>query len=99
MVREVETGAPVVLLQLFASRFYEEIIDELQRHLPRSYRRPGLLTAAADRCRRTTLGVAPSALLIELKAVIAMLTGTEPHSPEPPPRVRPQLRVIQGGLA
>ena len=97
MMRVIEANAPVVHLQLFASRFYEEMIGELQR-TPRSEQaKIGMLAAAADRCRRCA-GIAPSALLIELKAVIAMLTGTEPQ-PEPPPRVRPQLRVIQSGLA
>jgi hypothetical protein len=73
MMRVIEANAPVVHLQLFASRFYEELVGELQR-TPRSEpAKIGMLAAAADRCRRTTLGVAPSALLIELKAIIAML--------------------------
>jgi hypothetical protein len=99
VARELATGAPLVHVQLFASYFYEALKDELEQTSRSESAKVGILAAAADHCRRsTTFGIAPAAILIELKAVIAMLTGTTQGCYEPP-RFRPQLRVIQGGLA
>jgi hypothetical protein len=97
LAHELATGAPLVHLQLVASRLYEEIRDELERTSTSEGTKVGLLAAAVDRCRRSTsFGIAPAVALGELKAVIGMLTGAPP---EPPAQGRPQLRVIQGGLA
>ena len=97
LARELATGAPLVRLQLVASRFYEEIRDELERTPALDGAKVGLLAAAVDRCRRsTTFGIAPAVVQSELKAVIGLLAG---RPPEPPLQGRPQLRVIQGGLA
>jgi hypothetical protein len=97
LARELATGAPLVRLQLVASRFYEEIRDELERTPAADGAKVGLLAAAVDRCRRSTdFGIAPAVALGEFKAIIGMLTGAPP---EPPPQGRPQLRVIRGGLA
>ena len=97
LARELATGAPRVHLQLVASRFYEEIRDELERTPTSEGAKVGLLAASLDRCRRSTsFGIAPAVALSELKAVIGLLTGPPP---EPPLQGRPQLRVIQGGLA
>jgi hypothetical protein len=99
VARELATGAPLVHVQLFASHFYEALKDELEQTPRSESAKVGILAAAADHCRRsTTVGIAPAAMLIELKTVIAMLTGTTEACYEPP-RFRPQLRVIQGGLA
>src|SRR3954453_7461184 len=97
LARELATGAPRVRLQLVASRFYEEIRDELERTPTSEGAKVGLLAASLDRCRRSTsFGIAPAVALSELKALIGLLTGPPP---EPPLQGRPQLRVIQGGLA
>jgi hypothetical protein len=99
IAREIDSGAPLVRLQLLASHFYEELVEELQR-TPRSEpAKLGLLAAAADQYRRSvSFGAAPPSILSELQAALAMLTGTIQLF-EPAPRVRPQLRVIQGGLS
>jgi hypothetical protein len=96
LAHELATGAPLVHLQLVASRLYEEIRDELERTSPSEGAKVGLLAAAVDRCRRSTsFGIAPAVVVSELEVVISMLTGAPP---EPPSQGRPQLRVIQGGL-
>src|SRR3954451_20346766 len=99
VARELSTGAPLVHVQLFVSHFYEAWKDELEHAARSESAKVGILAAAADHCRRsTTVGIAPAAMLLELKMVIAMLTGTTQACYEPP-RLRPELRVIQGGLA
>jgi hypothetical protein len=96
LARELAIGAPLVHLQLVASRLYEEIRDELERTPASDGAKVGLLAAAVERCRRSTsFGIAPAVIVSELEVVISMLTGAPP---EPPPQGRPKLRVIQGGL-
>jgi hypothetical protein len=76
LARELAIGAPLVHLQLVASRLYEEIRDELERTPASDGAKVGLLAAAADRCRRSTsFGIAPAVVVSELEVVISMLTG------------------------
>jgi hypothetical protein len=101
MAREVVTGASAVRLQLLASQFYEALKLELERTPRHEARKVGPLAAAVDECRRSAENcVSPHLMLIEMRAAVAMLND----SAGPPPsevvvRLRPQLRVIQGGRA
>jgi hypothetical protein len=56
------------------------------------------LIAASDRCERIAAAtINPSAMLDELRRALAVLTDERPS--EPPPRGRPVLRLIEGGLS
>ena|SRR5215831_9128548 len=92
-------GGPVVRGQLIASRFYEAIQREL-RQLPIHDPNRAALIAASDRCQRIGAANNPGALLDELRKAIAVLEANE-HAPVPPTRlkVRPILRLIEGGLS
>jgi hypothetical protein len=93
-------GGPVVRGQLIASRFYEAIQREL-RQLPIHDPKRAALIAASNRCERIAAArINPSALLDELRKAIAVLEANE-HAPVPPTRlrVRPILRLIEGGLS
>ena len=91
-------GGPVLKGQLIACRFYEAMQRELKR-LPVQHPRRAALVAASDRCERiATASINPNALLDELKTAIAALRS-EADASAPPPRARPVLRVIEGGLS
>jgi len=91
-------GGPVLKGQLIACRFYEAMQREL-RHLPAQHPRRAALIAASDRCERiAAASINPNALLDELKKAIAALRSDADAS-SPPPRARPVLRVIEGGLS
>jgi hypothetical protein len=101
VARELASGGRSVHLQLLASRFYEAVIDGIERTPRHDGRRVGRLAAAADQCRRAaSFVVAPALVAVELRAAVAMLSGDAPDllAPAPAP-FRPQLRLIQGGLA
>jgi hypothetical protein len=84
-------GAPIVHCQLLASRFY----DELRRKFRETPERE--LRAAIARCERATgVLISPAKLLAELNVAAVLL---ERHEPRPVVTGRPQLHVIQGGLA
>jgi hypothetical protein len=90
-------GGPVIKGQLIASRFYEAMQRELKQ-LPMHDPKRASLTAASDRCERIAAAkINPSDLLDELRRALAVLS--DDHPPEPPPRGRPVLRLIEGGLS
>ena len=91
-------GGPVVTGQLIASRFYEAMQREL-KHLPMHDPKRAALIAARDRCERIAAAkINPTVLLDELRNALAMLQPNEPATAPPPPRARPVLRLIEGGL-
>ena len=91
-------GGPVVRGQLIASRFYEALRHELKQSPMHDTKRAALI-AASDRCERiAAASINPSAILDELRKAIAVLGDEQPSAP-PPPRVRPVLRLIEGGLS
>ena len=89
-------GRPVVKGQLIASRFYEAMQCELKQ-LPMHDLKRAALIAASDRCERIAARINPSDLLDELRRALAVLS--DDHPSEPPPRGRPVLRLIEGGLS
>ena len=90
-------GGPVVKGQLIASRFYEAMQRELKQ-LPMHDPKRAALIAASDRCERIAAArINPSDLLDELRRALAVLS--DDHPSEPPPRGRPVLRLIEGGLS
>jgi hypothetical protein len=92
-------GPAVIRGQLIASRFYEAMQRELKR-LPMHDSRRAALIAASDRCERiAAASINPLVLLDELKGALALLTDEHPSEPLPPPRGRPVLRLIEGGLS
>ena len=101
MAREVVTRASAVRLQLLASQFYEALKLELELTPRHEARKVGALAAAVDQCRRSAENcVSPHLMLIEMRAAVAMLNdGARPPPSEVVVRLRPQLRVIQGGRA
>src|SRR5262245_49184662 len=91
-------GGPVVKGQLIASRFYEALRCELKQSPIDDTKRAALI-AASDRCERIAAAtINPSAMLDELRKAIAVLADEHPSVP-PPPRARPVLRLIEGGLS
>lgn len=87
-------------LQLLVSRFYEALNDELERTPDHDRRRRDVLATVAEQCRRAASCItAPALIVVELRAAVAMLSGEPPRSIAAPLASRPQLRVIQGGLA
>jgi hypothetical protein len=92
-------GGPVLRGQLIAARFYEALRREL-KHSPIEDAKRAALIAASDRCERIAAATTnPSAMLDELRKAIAVLQADEHPSVPPPPRTRPVLRVIEGGLS
>jgi hypothetical protein len=95
-VASLAHGGPVVKGQLIASRFYEVMQREL-RQLPTHDPKRAALIAASNRCERIAAArINPAALLDELRRALAVLTD---EHPEPPPRGRPVLQLIEGGLS
>ena len=92
-------GGPALKGQLIACRFYEAMQREL-KHLPVQHPRRAALIAASDRCERiAAASINPNALLDELKKAIAALRPHADASAPPPPRGRPVLLLIEGGLS
>jgi hypothetical protein len=90
-------GGAVLKAQLIASRFYEALRHELEES-SMDDAKLAALTAASDRCERIAAAkINPNALLDELRMALAVLT--DEHPSEPPPRGRPVLRLIVGGLS
>jgi hypothetical protein len=98
--RELLRGGNIVHLQLLASRFYDAVKAELEAS-PRHYAHAvGALAAAADQCRRSAQNeVSPHLMFVELRAAVAMLSGPLTSHADAVVRLKPQLRVIQGGRA
>jgi hypothetical protein len=100
LVRKYAAGGKTVHLQLLASPFYEAVKREIGRTPTSNPEKRRALAVAADQCRRAAgCAVPPANIVVELRAALATLSGERPPGFEAPPRVRPQLRVIQGGLA
>jgi hypothetical protein len=100
MAHALGAGAREVHLQLLASYLFEAVKADLARTAPDQAERRALLAAVADQCRRSAAGAAPSCLLVGVRAAVDMLERGRPAPPAaPPPRRRPELRVIRGGLA
>jgi hypothetical protein len=94
------TRAGPVHLQLLASQFYEAVRAELGRTPRENAAAVGVLAAAAAQCRRSAgARIAPALIVVELRAAVAILGGGEASEQLPPPRPKPQLRIIRGGLA
>jgi len=92
-------GGPIVRGQLIASRFYEALRRELKQSTIHDTKRAALI-AASDRCERiAAASINPSTMLDELRKAIAVLQADEHSSAPPPPRARPVLRLIEGGLS
>ena len=92
-------GGPIVRGQLIASRFYEALRHELKQSPMHDTERAALI-AASDRCERIAASnINPNAMLDELRKAIAVLQADEHPSAPLPPRARPVLRLIQGGLS
>jgi hypothetical protein len=99
LANKYAAGGRTVHLQLLASPFYEAVRREIGRTPVYEAEKRRALAAAADQCRRAaSCAVPPANIVVELRAAVARLSG-EPASLEAPPRVRPQLRLIHGGLA
>jgi hypothetical protein len=97
----VGRGAPLVKCQLLASQFYEALRHELRDTSQADFARRNMLIAAANQCHRTaTATISPDAMLGELKRAIDLLLDIPPCEPsQSPARLRPMLRVIEGGLS
>jgi hypothetical protein len=90
----VADGAPLVKCQLLASTFYEALRHELRKA---EASKRGTLVAVTDQCHRSAVAnISPLRALIELKKAVDLLQAVTPDAPpvEPPPRVRPVLRMI-----
>jgi hypothetical protein len=91
-------GGAVLKAQLIASRFYEALRHELEES-SMDDAKLAALTAASDRCERiAAASINSTALLDQLKKAVAVLQADTDTSP-PPPRARPVLWVIDGGLS
>ena len=100
LAQECAAGGRTTRLQLLASPFYEALKREIGRMPADEAEKRRALAAAADQRRRAAgCSVAPANIVIELRAAVASLSGEWAPSLSAPPRVRPQLRIIQGGLA
>src|SRR5256885_4801883 len=97
--RGVAAGVPLVKCQLLASAFYEALRNELRKA---DATKRSTLLAVADQCHRSAAAnISLMQALAELKRAIDLLqpviSGSE--MVQPTPRLRPVLRVIQGGLS
>jgi len=100
LAQECAAGGRTTRLQLLASPFYEAVKREIGRTPVCQAEKRRALAAAADQCRRAAgCAMPPANIVVELRAAVATLSGEWPAALEPPSRVRPQFRVIQGGLA
>ena len=101
MAQEVVSGGNLVQLQLLASQFYEAVKAELDQTPRHEAEKVGALAAAADQCRRAAQNCRSAHLmLVEIRAAVTMLSeSVGQHQAGAVLRFKPQLRVIQGGLA
>ena len=91
-------GGAVLKAQLIASRFYEALQHELEESSMDDAKRAALIEAS-ERCERiAAASINSTALLNQLKNAVAVLQADTDPLP-PPPRVRPVLRLIAGGLS
>ena len=99
----VATGAPLIKCKLLASPFYEALRHELQKAPGDDAAKRKALIAAADHCHQIAIAsMSPDTMLGDLKLALELLTAETPSpqpSSSPPARIRPVLRVIDGGLS
>jgi hypothetical protein len=96
----VAVGAPLAKCQLLASEFYEVLRNELRKSSRTDEARRSTLAAALDQCDRATIGgTSTAAMLQELGSVVDLLQADVPPHEAPRARLRPILRVIEGGLS
>jgi hypothetical protein len=93
----VAAGEPLVRCQLLASGFYEALKRELRTPELSGVERWAVVGAANQCLHAANASITPGAVVLELRAAIAMLQS----SGVTPPRTnsRPVLRVIEGGLS
>jgi hypothetical protein len=93
----VAGGAPLVRCQLLASEFYEALKQELRAASELGAIDRGIVVAAANQCHHVaTATISPGAMLGQLRGAMALLQASGPITP---PKDRPVLRVIEGGLS
>jgi hypothetical protein len=93
----VAGGAPLVRCQLLASEFYEALKHELQASSELGMVDRGTVVAAANQCHHAaTATISPGAMLGQLRGAMALLQASGSIRP---PKDRPVLRVIEGGLS
>ena len=102
IVLSVRFSRPVAWLKVSqierATRFYEALRHELEESSIDDAKLAAL-TAASGRCERiAAASINSTALLNQLKKAVAVLQADTDTLP-PPPRARPVLRVIDGGLS
>jgi len=96
----VARGAPLVKCQLLASQFYEALRHELRESSTADFATRSVLMAAANQCLRTaTASISPGGMLLEVTSAIELLRGDVPSLHQQATRLRPILRVIEGGLS
>ena len=87
-------------LQLLASQFYEAVKAELDQTPRHEAAKVSALAATVNQCRRSAQDcLSPHLMLVQVRAAVAMLSAPPPQQTETVVRFRPQLRLIQGGLA
>ena len=97
----VASGEPFVRCQLLVSKFYKALRRELQETSELGTVERAMVVAAANLCcRAATADIGPGAMLGQLKRAIDLLQVDirlcKPSQPQE--RLRPTLRVIEGGL-
>src|SRR6202022_2825668 len=93
----VANGEPLVRCQLLASEFYEALKRALRAPELSPVERCAVIAAANQCLHATDASISPGAVVLELRAAIAML---QLNGVTPPQRgARPILRVIEGGLS
>jgi hypothetical protein len=99
----VAGGAPLVRCQLLASDFYEALKRELRATSELGVVERAMVAAATGLWRHAaTASITPDTMLAELKRAIDLLQANSSPCDQPPPappRRRPILCVIEGGLS
>jgi len=99
---DVAKGAPLVRCQLLASEFYEALKRELRATSELGVVERAMVAAATCLCRHAaTASITPDMMLAELRRAIDLLRANISPCDQPPapPRPRPILCVIEGGLS
>ena len=99
---DVANGAPLVRCQLLASEFYEALKRELRATSELGVVERAMVAAATCLCRHAaTASITPDMMLAELRRAIDLLRANISPCDQPPapPRPRPILCVIEGGLS
>jgi hypothetical protein len=93
----VANGEPLVRCQLLASEFYEALKRALRAPELSPVERCAVIAAANQCLHAANASISPSAMMLALRAAIAVLQF---NVVTPPLRkARPFLRVIEGGLS